>query len=70
MAVTDHIKASKAFMEESWVELQKVTWPKWDELKSATLVVIVFVIAISAIIWGMDAVVRTLVAFIMRIFGA
>jgi len=48
----------------------KVTWPDWDQLKSATIVVIAFTIAISLIIWLMDSAVRFLIAQIMGIFGA
>ena len=58
------------FLEESWVELQKVTWPDRDQLKSATLVVIAFTIAISLIIWMMDGVVRFIINQILVIFGA
>jgi len=61
---------SKAFLEESWAELQKVTWPDWDQLKNATLVVLLFVGLISLVIWLMDVVVRTIVNAIMGIFGA
>jgi preprotein translocase subunit SecE len=64
------IKSSRTFMEESWAELQKVTWPDYEQLKSATLVIIVFVILISAVIWVMDIAVRNLVRLIMGVFGA
>ena len=57
-------------MEECWEEMAKVTWPDYDQLKSATLVVIVFVILISAIIWIMDMASRTVINLIMGIFGA
>lgn len=70
MAVVDKIRETQTFIEESWIELQKVTWPDRDQLQNATLVVIAFTIAISLIIWGMDAVVRVVVDMIMQIFGA
>jgi preprotein translocase subunit SecE len=70
MAVLDKMRDTKTFMEESWVELQKVTWPDWEQLRSATLVVILFTVAISAVIWLMDSVVSWLVNLIMGIFGA
>jgi preprotein translocase SecE subunit len=47
-----------------------VTWPDYDQLKSATLVVIVFVILISAVIWIMDRASRTVIGLIMGAFGA
>jgi preprotein translocase subunit SecE len=70
MAVVDKVKDTRTFLEESWTELQKVTWPDWEQLKNATLVVIAFTIAISLVIWAMDSVIRLVLAQIMGIFGA
>lgn len=64
------INQTRTFIQESWDELQKVTWPDYEQLKNATLVIIVFVFAISGVIWIMDISVRNVIAFIMRIFGA
>jgi preprotein translocase SecE subunit len=70
MAVVDKFRDTKTFLEESWIELQKVTWPDWDQLKNATMVVIFFTIAISFVIWLMDSAVRVTLDFVMGIFGA
>lgn len=70
MAVVDKVRDTRTFIEESWVELQKVTWPDYEQLKNATIVVVIFCIIISAIIWIMDMVVRASVDGIMAIFGA
>jgi preprotein translocase subunit SecE len=70
MAAIDKVKETRAFVEESWVELQKVTWPDKDQLRSATLVVIAFTVAISLVIWLMDGAVRFILSQIMGIFGA
>jgi len=70
MSVVDRVKSTRTFMEESWGEMQKVTWPDVEQLRSATIVVIAFTIAISIVIWVMDAGVRTLIDLIMGIFGA
>jgi preprotein translocase subunit SecE len=70
MAVVARIKDTRVFVEECWTELQKVTWPDWDQLKNATLVVLAFTIAIAVVIWMMDVVIRTIVSYIMGIFGA
>ncbi len=64
------IKDTRDFVEECWVELQKVTWPDYEQLQNATLVVIAFTILVSGIIWIMDVTVRFLVDLIMGIFGA
>jgi preprotein translocase SecE subunit len=70
MAALERIQGARTFVEESWVEIQKVTWPDYEQLKSATLVVIIFVFVISAIIWFMDFTVRTVLDLILRVFGA
>ena len=61
---------TKTFLEESWAELRKVTWPDYPQLKNATLVVLLFVVLISIVIWLMDVTVRTIINAIMGIFGA
>ena len=66
----ERVTSAKTFVEESWAELQKVTWPDYDQLKNATIVVIVFVIAIATVIWLMDFTVRTVIDLILGIFGA
>jgi preprotein translocase subunit SecE len=66
----ERVTSAKTFIEESWAELQKVTWPDYEQLKNATLVVIVFVIGIAGVIWVMDFTVRTVIDLILGIFGA
>jgi preprotein translocase SecE subunit len=66
----ERVTSAKTFVEESWTELQKVTWPDYEQLKNATLVVIVFVVGIAAVIWVMDFTVRTVIDLILGIFGA
>ena len=70
MAVLSRVQSTQTFLQESWEELRKVTWPDYGQLKNATLVVLVFVILISAIIWLMDVTVRTIINTIMGVFGA
>ena len=70
MAIGSKIGATRDFIEECWEELSKVTWPDKAQLQSATLVVIAFVFLISAVIWIMDVASRTVIGFIMGIFGA
>ena len=64
------LAAIKNFVEECWDELSKVTWPDSEQLQSATMVGILFVILISGIIWLMDVSSRTIIGFIMGLFGA
>ena len=70
MGAIEKVKETRGFLQECWVELQKVTWPDWDQLRSATIVVLAFTIAVSAIIWLMDKTVSWLITLIMGLFGA
>ena len=70
MSVIDKVKDTRTFMEESFTELQKVTWPDADQLRSATVVVGGFTVLISLVIWIMDKLSDVVVSWIMGIFGA
>jgi preprotein translocase subunit SecE len=52
--VSGRLLAAVAYVREVRAEVQKVTWPTWDELRRTTLVIIVFVIVIGLIIGIMD----------------
>jgi preprotein translocase subunit SecE len=66
----EKIQDTRDFLEECWDELRKVTWPDYEQLRSVTIVVILFSIAVSLVIWIMDITVRQALEFIMGIFGA
>jgi preprotein translocase subunit SecE len=70
MGVIQKARETQTFLEECWTELLKVTWPDADQLRSATIVVIVFTIIISGIIWVMDLTASWLIRTIMGLFGA
>jgi preprotein translocase SecE subunit len=70
VAAVDKFRETKTFVEECWIELQKVTWPDFDQLRSATLVVLAFTIVVSAIIWLMDKTASWVIGLIMGLFGA
>ena len=70
MAIGSKIIATRDFIEECFEELSKVTWPDREQLRSATMVVILFVFLISAVIWIMDVASRWTIGLIMGIFGA
>ncbi len=61
---------TRAFVEESYAELQRVTWPDFEQLKNATFVIIVFSMIVALIILIMDFSSRTVMDLIFRIFGA
>jgi preprotein translocase subunit SecE len=70
MSALERVKGTRTFLAECWEELSKVTWPDRDQLRNATLVVIVFTVAISLVIWLMDSIVSFLLRSFMGLFGA
>ncbi len=56
-------------MAETSVELKKVTWPDFEQLRNATGVIVVFVLVISGIIGLMDLVFRQIVNLIIGGLG-
>jgi preprotein translocase subunit SecE len=63
------VERTRVFTTEVVAEIKKVTWPDWPQLKQWTLVVIVFVVIVSAIIWLMDTGVRGVLSVIMNLFS-
>lgn len=49
-------KRSRAFVDESVVELEKVAWPSWDETRVATFTVMVTCVIAAAILGVFDSV--------------
>jgi len=58
MAWTEKVKGlwgqTVAFLKDVRVEMTKVTWPTWQELKGQTIVVIVAVLMIATFIGIVD----------------
>jgi len=52
--------AFATFVSEVKAEVLKITWPSRDDLKKATMVVIVFVVVVALIIGAMDIVLQFL----------
>jgi preprotein translocase subunit SecE len=68
VGMTSMIMRTRDFTVEVAEELKKVTWPDVSQLKSATLVSIVFMMIVSVIIWVMDFGVRQVLKVVMGIF--
>jgi preprotein translocase subunit SecE len=55
-------RSDQSWLRRAWqfvwvdvpAEVRKVTWPTWEELKKATGVIIVFVLALGVLIGVMD----------------
>jgi len=57
---------AQSFLKDVRVELTKVTWPSWPELKGQTIVVIIAVLLISAFIGGVDLVLNGLITTLLK----
>ena len=66
----DRVTRLREFLSTVPVEMKRVTWPDWDQLRNATGVIIVFVLIVAGIIFLMDLVFREVVNVIIRQLGA
>ena len=55
----------KNFFSEVSIEMKKVSWPKWDELKGSTWVVVTFSIIISAFLFFIDRILSSVMQVIL-----
>jgi preprotein translocase subunit SecE len=60
------IEKLKTYLAETKVELRKVTWPKVDELKESTRVVIVATLITTLMIGIIDQVLNRIVQLVYR----
>jgi preprotein translocase subunit SecE len=55
----------KNFFSEVSIEMKKVSWPKWDELKGSTWVVVSFSIIISLFLFFIDRILSTVMQVVL-----
>jgi len=56
------------FVKDSYVEFtQKVEWPKWNDLRSSTIVVTVATIILAIFLFGVDELFSTAIRNIIQI---
>jgi preprotein translocase subunit SecE len=58
------------FFAEVMEQVRKVTWPDWDQLKSSTGIIVLFMVAMATIIFGIDAAVRTVLDAVSNLFAS
>jgi preprotein translocase subunit SecE len=63
------VARTRDFTAEVVEELKKVTWPDKQQLRQATLVMLIFVFIVAIIIWFMDMGVRGVLSVIMNLFA-
>ena len=63
--VRDSFGKTRGFLKDVRVEMSKVTWPTWPELKGQTIVVIVAVLMISAFIGIVDTILSSTIRLLI-----
>ena len=63
------IKKTQLWVEEVQVEMRRVTWPDREQLRNATIVILIFVMILAPIIGIMDTAFSWLVRTIVGLFG-
>jgi preprotein translocase subunit SecE len=58
------------FMSEVVEQVKKVTWPDRAQLQSSTGIIVAFMLAMAAIIFGIDTVVRTVLDAVSSLFAS
>ena len=63
------MKKIKAYFASVYDELvRKVTWPKWSELQSSAIVVMVASLIFAVVIWAMDSAFNGLLKLLYGLF--
>ena len=57
------------FLSEVVEQVKKVTWPDRAQLQSSTGMIVAFMLAMAAIIFGIDAVVRLVLDAVSSLFA-
>jgi len=59
------INKIKQFIDEVQIEMKKVSWPSWDELKGSTYVVLSLSLVLAIFLFFVDFVLGKLLSFIL-----
>ncbi|MBI3249700.1 MAG: preprotein translocase subunit SecE [Deltaproteobacteria bacterium] len=52
--IKDGIETARTFVQEAWAELRRVQWPARNEIRAATLIVLLLVSTISLFLFLVD----------------
>ena len=57
------------FVRDSYKEMvEKVTWPKWEQLQQSTMIVLGAMLFITALVFVMDLIAKTAMDFVYSLF--
>ena len=54
--IKDGIETARTFVQEAWAELRRVQWPTRNEIRAATIVVILLVGVVSLFLFFVDSI--------------
>ncbi len=54
--IKDGIDTARTFVQEAWAELRRVQWPTRNEIRAATIVVVLLVSIISLFLFFVDTI--------------
>ena len=57
----------RRFIEESWSELKKVTWPTFEQTRNLTILVFVVSVAVGAFIAVFDQIFQVAFSFVVTL---
>lgn len=54
--IKDSVDTARTFIQEAWAELRRVQWPTRNEIRAATIVVVLLVSIISLFLFFVDTI--------------
>ena len=59
------LKAVKDFLNQVYLEMNKVPWPSYSELRGSTYLIIIFFLVFALFLFGVDWVIQKLVRVVL-----
>ncbi|MDP6907743.1 MAG: preprotein translocase subunit SecE [Candidatus Neomarinimicrobiota bacterium] len=59
------LKAVKDFLNQVYLEMNKVSWPSYSELRGSTYLIIIFFLVFALFLFGIDWVIQQLVRVVL-----
>ncbi|HJO21314.1 MAG TPA: preprotein translocase subunit SecE [Candidatus Marinimicrobia bacterium] len=59
------LKAVKDFLNQVYLEMNKVSWPSYSELRGSTYLIIIFFLVFALFLFGIDWVIQRLVRVVL-----
>jgi preprotein translocase subunit SecE len=63
------MRSVREFIGDVQIELQKVTWPDWPQLKNSTYIILIFLVVVSLLVFVMDFVLNNALELLRGLLG-